>query len=66
MIGVNCCSLFVATKSDNHYLYIKLQEEKKLEEVQRSGNCVVKKFKKHQEGRLERDLFIAQVELRLI
>ncbi|KAM1417612.1 uncharacterized protein LOC126607126 [Malus sylvestris] len=42
------------------------KKEKKLKEIHRSGNCVVKKFQKHQERRLEHDLFTAQVELRLI
>ncbi|XP_048441274.1 uncharacterized protein LOC125477831 isoform X1 [Pyrus x bretschneideri] len=42
------------------------KKEKKLKEIHRSENCVVKKFQKHQERRLEHSLFIAQVELRLI
>lgn len=43
-----------------------LQKEKKLKDILRSGNCVVKKFQKKQEERLEHTLLIAQVELRLI
>ncbi|XP_062111613.1 uncharacterized protein LOC133823053 isoform X2 [Humulus lupulus] len=44
------------------------KKDRKVKDVQRSGNCVVKKFQKHQEqkGRLEQVLFHAQVELRLI
>ncbi|KAL6294732.1 hypothetical protein ACE6H2_002874 [Prunus campanulata] len=42
------------------------KKEKKLKDILRSGNCVVKKFQKQQEERLEHTLLIAQVELRLI
>ncbi|XP_050372911.1 uncharacterized protein LOC126790633 [Argentina anserina] len=44
------------------------KKEKKLKDIQRTGNCVVKKFQKqHQDqDRLEHSLFIAQVELRLV
>ncbi|PON67056.1 Ribosomal protein [Trema orientale] len=43
------------------------KKERKVKDIQRSGNCVVKKLQKHQEeGRLQHALFMAQVELRLI
>ncbi|BBG94246.1 Protein of unknown function D [Prunus dulcis] len=42
------------------------KKEKKLKDILRSGHCVVKKFQKQQEERLEQTLLIAQVELRLI
>ncbi|KAM5567191.1 hypothetical protein ABKV19_015352 [Rosa sericea] len=44
------------------------KKEKKLKDIQRSGNCVVKKFQKqHQDqDRLEHSFFVAQVELRLV
>ncbi|CAK9136354.1 unnamed protein product [Ilex paraguariensis] len=42
------------------------EKEKRLKEILRSGNCIVKKFQKHQGGRLGDARFISQVELRLI
>ncbi|CAB4264633.1 unnamed protein product [Prunus armeniaca] len=42
------------------------KKEKKLKDILRSGHCVVKKFQKQQEERLEQTLLIAQVDLRLI
>lgn len=45
-----------------------LQKEKKLKDIQRSGNCVVRKFQKQlqDQDRLDHSLFVAQVELRLV
>lgn len=42
------------------------KKERKVKDIQRSGNCVVKKLQKHQEGRVQNALFLAQVELRLV
>ncbi|KAJ8445470.1 hypothetical protein Cgig2_031283 [Carnegiea gigantea] len=42
------------------------KKEKKLKDLGRSGNCIVKKFQKHQDLRLSDDMLLAQVELRLI
>ncbi|OIT27782.1 PREDICTED: uncharacterized protein LOC109213488 isoform X2 [Nicotiana attenuata] len=42
------------------------KKERKLKDVQRSGNCIVKKFQKQQEGRLSHPLFTSLVELRLV
>ncbi|KAF3431459.1 hypothetical protein FNV43_RR26190 [Rhamnella rubrinervis] len=43
------------------------KKEKKLKDVQRSGNCVVRKFQKQQDqDRLEHEMLVAQVEIRLI
>uniref|UniRef100_A0A5B6Z0Q5 Ribosomal protein L34Ae n=1 Tax=Davidia involucrata TaxID=16924 RepID=A0A5B6Z0Q5_DAVIN len=42
------------------------KKEKRLKDILRSGNCIVKKFQKHQEGRLDHAMFLAQVELRLV
>lgn len=42
------------------------KKEKRLKEMLRSGNCIVKKFQKHQGGRVKHDIFISQVELRLV
>lgn len=45
----------------------KLQKkEKRLKEILRSGNCIVKKIQKPQGGRVKHDLLICQVELRLV
>ncbi|KAL1825161.1 hypothetical protein ACET3Z_011939 [Daucus carota] len=45
----------------------KLQKkEKRLKEILRSSNCIVKKIQKHQGGRVKHDLLICQVELRLV
>lgn len=45
----------------------KLQKkEKRLKEILRSSNCIVKKLQKHQGGRVKHDLLICQVELRLV
>ncbi|XP_031122799.1 uncharacterized protein LOC116025632 isoform X1 [Ipomoea triloba] len=44
------------------------KKERKLKEIQRSGNCIVKKFQKQQEGRVNENqaVFISRVELRLV
>lgn len=45
-----------------------MQKDKRLKDIMRSGNCLVKKFQK-QEGRgrlLDYEMLISQVELRLI
>ncbi|KAH0753914.1 hypothetical protein KY290_024184 [Solanum tuberosum] len=41
------------------------KKERKLKDVQRSGNCIVKKFQKQQERRLSHSLFASLVELKL-
>lgn len=59
---------------DQHYFTeiliteIILQKEKKLRDIQRIGNCVVRKFQKQlqDQDRLDHCLFVAQVELRLV
>ncbi|XP_009774044.1 uncharacterized protein [Nicotiana sylvestris] len=52
--------LFMNIKSDLQ------KKERKLKDVQRSGNCIVKKFQKQQEGRLSHPLFTSLVELKLV
>ncbi|XWS23192.1 hypothetical protein CRYUN_Cryun29cG0100000 [Craigia yunnanensis] len=43
------------------------KKEKRLKEIQRSTNCILKKFRKqHQRNLLDHALFIAQVELKLV
>lgn len=42
------------------------KKEKRLKDLGRSGNCIVKKFQKHQDHRLSHEMLMAQVELRLI
>ncbi|KNA22878.1 hypothetical protein SOVF_029860 [Spinacia oleracea] len=42
------------------------KKEKRLKDLVRSGNCLVKKFKKHQDQRLSHETLVAQVELRLV
>ncbi|XP_015076818.1 uncharacterized protein LOC107020822 [Solanum pennellii] len=51
------------------FMNIKLdlqKKERKLKDVQRSGNCIVKKFQKQQERRLSPSLFASLVELKLV
>lgn len=42
------------------------KKEKKLKDIVRSGNCIVKKFQKHHEDQLDHEQLVAQVGLRLI
>ncbi|KAK4376698.1 hypothetical protein RND71_002994 [Anisodus tanguticus] len=42
------------------------KKERKLKDVQRSGNCIVKKFQKQQQGRLSHSVFVSLVELKLV
>ncbi|KAJ0674239.1 hypothetical protein HanLR1_Chr12g0437731 [Helianthus annuus] len=42
------------------------QKEKKLKDMLRTGNCIVKRFQKQQETILDQHMFVSQVELRLI
>lgn len=42
------------------------KKEKKLKDLQRSGNCIVKKFKKPQEDRSNQDLFFSQIDMKLV
>lgn len=44
-----------------------LQKEKRMKEIQRSTNCILKKFQRQDQGNLlDHALFIAQVELKLV
>ncbi|GAB2241993.1 hypothetical protein Droror1_Dr00018768 [Drosera rotundifolia] len=42
------------------------KKERRLKDLIRSGNCIVKRFQKHKKRRLSQDMFVAQVELRLV
>ncbi|KAL2349248.1 hypothetical protein Fmac_003248 [Flemingia macrophylla] len=42
------------------------KKEKKLKDIVRTGNCIVKKFQKHHEDQLDHEQLVAQVGLRLI
>ncbi|XAR65189.1 hypothetical protein NMG60_11009211 [Bertholletia excelsa] len=42
------------------------KKEKRLKDIVRSGNCIVRKFQKQYEGRMDSTLVFAQVELRLV
>ncbi|XP_028087464.1 uncharacterized protein LOC114288178 [Camellia sinensis] len=42
------------------------KKERRLKEILRSGNCIVKKFQKDQECRMDRSSLFAQVELKLV
>ncbi|CAL9127000.1 unnamed protein product [Musa textilis] len=46
-------------------IHSKLQE-RKLKDILRTGNCLVKKFKKPKEDRSNQDLFFSQVDLKLV
>ncbi|CAN4081270.1 unnamed protein product [Withania somnifera] len=52
--------LFMSVKLDLQ------KKERKLKDVQRIGNCIVKKFQKQQERRLSHSLFASLVELKLV
>lgn len=43
-----------------------LQKERRLKDIVRTGNCIVKKFQKHHEDELDHEQLVAQVGLRLI
>ncbi|XP_042406574.1 uncharacterized protein LOC121996622 [Zingiber officinale] len=48
-------------------IQIKLEKkEKRLKDILRTGNCLVKKFKKPKEDRSNQDLFFSQVDLKLV
>ncbi|KAG2702365.1 hypothetical protein I3843_06G079200 [Carya illinoinensis] len=40
------------------------KKERKLKDIQKSGNCIVKRFQKHHNEKLDHSLLVAQVELR--
>uniref|UniRef100_A0A0D9XDP2 Uncharacterized protein n=1 Tax=Leersia perrieri TaxID=77586 RepID=A0A0D9XDP2_9ORYZ len=42
------------------------KKEKRLKDLLRTGNCIVKKFKKPKEGNLNQNLFFSQVDMRLV
>ncbi|XP_057949993.1 uncharacterized protein LOC131144996 [Malania oleifera] len=42
------------------------KNQKRLKDLLRTGNCIVKKFQKHREGRVDHAMFIAQIEMRLV
>ncbi|KAH7683976.1 Ribosomal protein L34Ae protein [Dioscorea alata] len=42
------------------------KKEKKLKDILRTGNCLVKKFKKPREDRSNQDIFFSQVDLKLV
>ncbi|KAI3733636.1 hypothetical protein L6452_13084 [Arctium lappa] len=42
------------------------KKEKRLKDRLRTGNCIVKKFQKHQETILDQHMFVSQVELKLV
>ncbi|XP_058777296.1 uncharacterized protein LOC131651645 [Vicia villosa] len=42
------------------------KKDKKLKDIIRTGNCIVKKFQKHHEDQLDHEQLVAQVGLRLI
>lgn len=42
------------------------KKEKRLKDMLRTGNCIVKKFQKHQETILDQHMFVSQVELKLV
>lgn len=42
------------------------KKEKKLKEIFRSGNCIIKKFQKHQEEGIDHHYFFSQVDMKLV
>ncbi|XP_029123814.1 uncharacterized protein [Elaeis guineensis] len=49
-----------------HIHAILQKKEKKLKDILRTGNCLVKKFKKPKEDRSNQDLFFSQVDMKLV
>lgn len=43
-----------------------LQKEKKLRDLMRTGNCLVKRFQKHKDNRSDLVLFFSQVDMKLV
>ena len=43
-----------------------MQKDKKLKDILRSGNCIVKRFQKNHNDQLDHLLIFAQVELKLV
>ena len=43
-----------------------LQKDRRLKDIVRTGNCIVKKFQKHHEDQLDHEQLVARVGLRLI
>ncbi|KAL4574224.1 hypothetical protein LXL04_021050 [Taraxacum kok-saghyz] len=56
----NDSTLFMDIKT-NHQ-----KKERRLKDILRTGNCIVKKFQKQQETILDQHMFVSQVELRLV
>ncbi|KAK1415924.1 hypothetical protein QVD17_31712 [Tagetes erecta] len=54
------CDLFTEIKT------IHQKKERRLKDMLRTGNCIVKKFQKQQETILDQHMFVSQVELRLV
>lgn len=42
------------------------KKEKRLKDLRKSGNCIVKKLQKNRDSQLSHEMFLAQVELRLV
>lgn len=42
------------------------QKDKRLKDILRTGNCLVKKFKKPKDDRSNQELFFSQVDLKLV
>lgn len=42
------------------------KKEKKLKDILKTGNCIVKKFKKPRENRSNQDMFFSQVDMKLV
>nr|XP_043613608.1 uncharacterized protein LOC122585545 [Erigeron canadensis] len=42
------------------------KKDRRLKDMLRTGNCIVKKFQKHQETVMDQHMFVSQVELRLV
>ncbi|KAM0936794.1 hypothetical protein DsansV1_C26g0192381 [Dioscorea sansibarensis] len=42
------------------------KKEKKLKDILRTGNCIVKKFKKAREDRSNQELFFSQIDMKLV
>ncbi|VAI32853.1 unnamed protein product [Triticum turgidum subsp. durum] len=49
-----------------NFLQVPVIREKRLKDLLRTGNCIVKKFKKPKEDRSDQNLFFSQVDMRLV
>lgn len=48
------------------HIILVFQKEKKLKDIFRSGNCILKRLQKHQEDGIDHHYFFSQVDMKLV